>query len=118
MKSKPILVKDVGLRELAALIQRCHLYIGNDTGPMHIAAAVRTRVIAIFGPTSAIRSGPYGSEHTVIAESIECNPCHPGSNPGGCERGICRAMVAVSISQVAEAVGRNLSNERESYISC
>jgi heptosyltransferase-2 len=117
MKSKPILVKDAGLRELAALIQRCHLYIGNDTGPMHIAAAVGTRVIAIFGPTSAIRSGPYGGEHTVIAESIECNPCHPGSNPGGCERGTCRAMETVSISQVAEAVGRNLGNERESYIS-
>lgn len=118
MRSTPIMVKDVGLRKLAALIQRCDLYIGNDTGPMHIAAAVGTRVIAIFGPTSAIRSGPYGNGHTVIAESIECNPCHPGRNPGGCKRDGCLAMEAVSISQVVEAVERNLSNERELYTAC
>ena len=118
MKSTPILVKDVGLRELSALIQRCNIYIGNDTGPMHIAAAVGTRVIAIFGPTSAVRSGPYGSQHIVIAESIECSPCHPGRRPGGCNLDTCMAMEAVSVSRVAEAVGRNLSNERESHTSC
>ena len=106
MKSPPILVKDAGLRELAALIQRCHLYIGNDTGPMHIAAAVGTRVIAIFGPTNAARSGPYGNEHIVISKSVGCNPCHPGRRPGGCKRDNCLAMEAVSLGQVAEAVER------------
>ena len=113
MKSSPILVKDAGLRELAALIQRCCLYIGNDTGPMHIAAAVGTRVIAIFGPTDASRSGPYGSEHIVIAKTIGCNPCHPGRRPGGCEHANCLAMEAVSLEQVAEAVERILNDGRE-----
>ena len=111
MKSSPIPVKDVGLRETAALIQKCDLYIGNDTGPMHIAAAVGTQVVAIFGPTDAGRSGPYGHEHVVIAEEVECSPCHPGKNPGGCGRGSCEAMEAVSLEQVMEAVDK-ISDEK------
>jgi heptosyltransferase-2 len=113
MKSPPIPVKDVGLRELAALIQRCALYVGNDTGPMHIAAAVGTRVIAIFGSTSARRSGPYGSKHVVISKAIGCSPCHPGPRPGGCKLGKCLAMEAVSIGQVSQMVERILSNGQE-----
>lgn len=110
MKSLPILVRDMGLRELAALIQRCALYIGNDTGPMHIAAAVGTRVIAIFGSTSSRRSGPYGNGHVVISKAVGCNPCHPGRHPGGCKLGKCLAMEAVSLGEVSEAVERILSN--------
>lgn len=113
MKSSPILVRDVGLRELAALIQRCALYVGNDTGPMHIAAAVGTRVVAIFGSTSARRSGPYGWEHVVISKAIGCNPCHPGRHPGGCKLGKCLAMEAVSIGEVSEVVERILNHGQE-----
>jgi ADP-heptose:LPS heptosyltransferase len=112
MKSPPIPARDIGLRETAALIQRCHLYVGNDTGPMHISAAVGTRVVAIFGPTDAQRSGPYGDEHVVIAEKVECSPCHPGRKPGGCKRGNCLAMEAVSLEQVAQAVERILNEDK------
>lgn len=108
MRSPVILTRHIGLRETAALIQRCRLYIGNDTGPMHIAAAVGTRVIAIFGPTDARRSGPYGSEHVVVAREIGCNPCHPGRNPGGCKQGNCLAMKAVTVEQVIRAAERIL----------
>jgi len=118
MRSSPIPVKDIGLRELAALIHRCYLYVGNDTGPMHIAAAVGTRVIAIFGPTDASRSGPYGNEHVVIAKGIGCSPCHPGRRPGGCKRVNCLAMEAVSLEQVAQAAERILNDERGSHIPC
>lgn len=113
MKSSPIPVKDVGLRETAALIEKCDLYVGNDTGPMHIAAAVGTQVVAIFGPTDAGRSGPYGSKHVVITEKVECSPCHPGKNPGGCGRGSCEAMEAVSLEQVMEAVDGILNKRKE-----
>ena len=112
MKLPPIPVKNIGLRETAALIQRCHLYIGNDTGPMHIAAALGTRVVAIFGPTDANRSGPYGDKHVVIAEKVECSPCHPGRKPGGCKRGKCRAMEVVSLERVTEIVEGILSEGR------
>jgi heptosyltransferase-2 len=110
MESSPIPVEGVGLREVAALIGQCHLYIGNDTGPMHIAAAMGTPVVAIFGPTDAGRSGPYGKRHVVVSKPIECSPCHPGFRPGGCKRGSCRAMEAVSVEQVAEAVERMLNS--------
>ena len=84
MDVPPILVKTDNLRHLAALISVCDVYIGNDTGPMHIAAAVDTPVVALFGSTNHIRSGPYGEKHSVVQSGIElgCNPCHPGRNPG------------------------------------
>ncbi len=52
METPPILVKTGNLREVAALIAACDIYIGNDTGPMHIAAAVSTPVVALFGSTN------------------------------------------------------------------
>ena len=52
--------------QLGALIQRCHLFIGNDSAPMHLAAAVGTPVIALFGPTAPERYGPYGVRSRVV----------------------------------------------------
>ncbi len=52
--------------QLGALIQRCHLFIGNDSAPMHLAAAVGTPVVALFGPTPPERYGPYGVESAVV----------------------------------------------------
>jgi len=106
MKKRPILVRECGLRQVAALISRCNFYIGNDTGPMHIATAVETPVVAIFGPTDYRRSAPYGSQHMVVRSNTDlgCNPCHPGRNPGGCGMGICKAMKLVTVEQVLEAV--------------
>lgn len=52
--------------QLGALIQRCHLFVGNDSSPMHLAAAVGTPVIALFGPTSPQRFGPYGPGNTAV----------------------------------------------------
>ena len=66
MHPLPILVKTKELRHLAAFIAECDVYIGNDTGPMHIAAAVDTPVVALFGSTNHHRSGPYGEKHTVV----------------------------------------------------
>ena len=52
--------------QLGALIQRCHLFVGNDSAPMHLAAAVGTPVVALFGPTSPQRYGPYGVQSRVV----------------------------------------------------
>jgi lipopolysaccharide heptosyltransferase I len=66
-----------GLLQLAALLRRCALFIGNDSGPLHLAAAVGAPCIALFGPTNPLRTGPFGN-HTVLlghgllwAEKIE-----------------------------------------------
>ena len=63
----------VGL--LPALLSRASLLITNDSGPMHVAAAVSTPVVALFGPTSAVRTGPCGVGHRVLATEISCRPC-------------------------------------------
>jgi heptosyltransferase-1 len=65
----------VPLGFLPALLSRASVLITNDSGPMHVAAAVGTPVVALFGPTSASRTGPYGSNHTVLTQQIACRPC-------------------------------------------
>ena len=106
MDVPPILVQTENLRHLAALISICDVYIGNDTGPMHIAAAVDTPTVALFGSTNYIRSGPYGEKHKIVQSGIElgCNPCHPGRHPGGCGTGSCEVIAGIRVEQVLEAV--------------
>lgn len=64
-----------GLKTLAAIYRRADLVISTDTGPMHLAAAVQTPVVALFGPTAPWRTGPYGSGHTVLRSGVSCSPC-------------------------------------------
>jgi heptosyltransferase-1 len=63
----------VGL--LPALLSRASLLITNDSGPVHIAAAVGIPMVALFGPTSAVRTGPYGMGHSVLTGQVPCRPC-------------------------------------------
>lgn len=60
---------------LPALLSKAGVLITNDSGPMHVAAALGVPVVAMFGPTSAARTGPYGSGHHVLAGSVPCSPC-------------------------------------------
>jgi ADP-heptose:LPS heptosyltransferase len=58
--ARAILAPPTDLHELAAVLQRCSLMVANDTGPLHLAAALGTPSLGLFGPTSARRNGPYG----------------------------------------------------------
>ena len=76
MKTPPIdLVGATTVGLLPALLSRASLLITNDSGPMHVAAAVGTSVVALFGPTSAVRTGPYGPGHRVLTTQLSCRPC-------------------------------------------
>ena len=105
MYQQPICVRENDLCQVAALIAACDFYIGNDTGPMHIAVAVGTPVVAIFGSTNHHRNGPYGEEHIVVHSGVElgCNPCHPGKRPGGCGKGSCEVIEAITVEQAFNA---------------
>jgi heptosyltransferase-3 len=75
-RTKPInLAGRTTLKQLAALSRRCQLFIGVDTAPMHIAAAVGTPVIALFGPSGEFNWGPWGNGHVVIKKDWDCRPC-------------------------------------------
>lgn len=76
MKKRPLnLAGRTSLKELAYLYKKCKAFVTTDTGPMHIAAAMGCRVVALFGPTAPWRTGPYGQGHKVIRTGIECSPC-------------------------------------------
>ncbi len=64
------------LAQLTEVYRRCSVVITNDSGPMHLAAAVGTPVVAIFGPTDPSLTGPYGKQHRVLRAGIACSPCH------------------------------------------
>lgn len=63
------------LLELACIYRNALTVITTDSGPMHLAAAVGTPVIALFGPTDPARTGPYGKGHTIIRADLSCSPC-------------------------------------------
>lgn len=78
---------------LAALLRLSRLFVGNDSGVMHLASAVGTPVVAIFGPSNPLAWGPWGPSHEVVQIDLECSPCiYRGFQLGrleGCENPEC-----------------------------
>ena len=68
-------VSKTDLVETAALLSKCHILVTNDSGPMHIGAAVNTPVIAVFGSTDSSLTGPLGKNHLIIKKDVSCSPC-------------------------------------------
>lgn len=76
MRSPPAdLTGQIRLGLLPALLKTASLLVTNDSGPMHVAAALGTPVVALFGPTSPRKTGPYGRRHRVLVSGIPCSPC-------------------------------------------
>lgn len=74
------IAKNISILKMAALFKRCACVVSGDTGPMHLAVAVDTKVVAIFGPTNHGRYGPYGKGHVVVKKELSCSPCGDGSD--------------------------------------
>jgi len=68
------------IRELMALIKSCHVMLTNDSGPMHIAAAVGTPLVALFGSTNEVKTGPY-NHGRIIHKHTPCSPCYKRKCP-------------------------------------
>jgi len=108
MQNKPIILAGKAtLRQTAAVIEKCQLFISNDSGPMHIAAAVGTPVIGIFGPTNSVRYRPYGENCFVVKTDLPCSPCHnPHSPEIKCQSLDC--LKAINVDMVMEAAAPRL----------
>ncbi len=77
MKIKPIIPPKTNLKQLASILKRCSFVISNDSGPMHIATAVGTPTLGIYGPTNPYAQGPYGEKHHWIRkEDLNCIACN------------------------------------------
>jgi lipopolysaccharide heptosyltransferase II len=76
MRRPPIdLTGKTSIADLPALLSQCHLFIGNDSGAMHVAAAVGLPVVAVFGPTDPLGTAPVTPRCTVVQEKPYCSPC-------------------------------------------
>lgn len=109
-----VMVGDTQVDQLAALFQRAQVVLGPDSGPLHLAVAVHTPTVTLFGPADPVEFGPWGDreKHIVLASDIGCRPCRvidwAGDNP---ENHPC--MRDISVGTVLEAARRvaNFSQE-------
>lgn len=96
-KSRPISMAGLAtLKQFAAIAKRAALFVGNDSGAMHIAAAVGTPVVALFGPSNPAEWGPRGGPAEVIYKGLDCRTCfHPT-----CEKGELNCMKQITVEEV------------------
>lgn len=98
------LMGQTSLLQLASLMKRGALFVGNDGGPMHLAAAAGCPVLGLFGPTDPKVWGPRGKNVSVIYKGLDCRECfYPG-----CFRGEEGCMRQISVSEVAQAAAKLL----------
>jgi ADP-heptose:LPS heptosyltransferase len=100
----------VDLPTLAALLERFAVFVTGDTGPMHLAAAVGTPLVAIFGPSDPRRWGPLSSTARIVRSAVDCAPCNRIRRPPArCAGTLPDCLAAIDVDQVLEAVDRQLS---------
>ncbi|MEO9385991.1 putative lipopolysaccharide heptosyltransferase III [Chromobacterium phragmitis] len=91
----------LSLKELAAAIDQASLYIGVDSVPMHIASAMKTPCVALFGPSGDIEWGPWQVPHRVVTEPMPCRPCGNAGCGGGWQS---ECLQRIPVARVLAAV--------------
>ena len=98
----------LNLKELAALTARARLFVGVDSAPMHIASAMGTPVVALFGPSGEIEWGPWGVAHRVVTSTR--HPCRPCGNDGCGGSKVSECLTTLPVARVLDEV-RSLLND-------
>jgi len=114
MNIAPIaLAGELELGAVGALIQHARLLIGNDSALMHLASALGTPTLALFGPTYPNHTGPLGRLGRAIAKPISCRPCRLYFTRDRCERGHNYCMDLIEVDEVTAMADEllNLSNQ-------
>jgi lipopolysaccharide heptosyltransferase II len=105
MREPSLPAPSTNLKQLAALLSRLTLLVSNDSGPLHLAAAMGTRVVGIYGPTRPDLQGPWGKDHeTVVKAGLPCLGC----NGVTCKIVTHDCMRQLGVEEVLEAVRRCL----------
>jgi len=104
-QSKPVVLAGrTTVRQYAAMLKRCALFVGNDNGPMHMAAALGVPVVALFGPSNPDEWGPRGGRVEVLYKGLDCRACfHPT-----CTRGEQSCMKQITVEEVLDRIERVL----------
>lgn len=98
------------VEQLALLLRRSELFIGNDSGPLHLAAAAGIPTVSFFGPETPALYGPRGGTHTIFYAGIPCSPClnvHNSKDSGHCRDNVC--MQSIGVEEVWVAVYERLT---------
>ena len=112
MRTRPVLAAgSLTFRQLAALIDRAALLVSGDTGPMHVAGAVGTPFLALFGPTPVQGRAPVGGRGVALAHPVPCGPCEQKRCPRVDEPLLCLRLITVE--EALAAAGPLLDERRE-----
>ncbi|GAC1567099.1 MAG: lipopolysaccharide heptosyltransferase II [Ktedonobacteraceae bacterium] len=103
------------LAQLAALLNAADLLVTGDSGPMHIAAAVGTPLIAIHGPTDPAHSGPVSTTATILKSDIWCSPCYNATDTADCRYYTTQCMKNITPTQVFQVVKEKLGEKYPHY---
>jgi predicted lipopolysaccharide heptosyltransferase III len=109
-----ILAGDLQFSAVGALLREARLFIGNDSGLMHLAEAVGTPIVALFGPTFPDRTGPLGPTHRALVKPIPCRPCRLYFTRDRCERGHNYCMDMIDVDEVWASTHALLDQETKS----
>jgi heptosyltransferase II len=102
------LVGKTSMPELITALKRCTLLVTNDTGTMHLAAALGVPTVSIFGSTEPLLTGPLGTQHSIVRHHVPCSPCFKRE----CPLSHYDCMSGISAERVAEAVLQRVSADR------
>lgn len=94
---------------VAAQIGQCQAFLSNDSGLMHVAAALRVPVVVIFGPTDTVKNAPIGEAVTLISADVWCRPCY-SQPPVICRRDRQYCLERIEVDQVVEALQKTLTS--------
>ncbi len=99
-KEDPPVVFPTTIPQFLALARRARLFVGGDTGPLHLAAACSTPIVGVFGPTDPVRNGPFCPDDLVVSHPVPCGPCYKRS----CEKYKKQCLQLVTVDEVFRAV--------------
>lgn len=98
------------LTQLASILHKCNVFIGNDSGPMHLAAAVGIHTIGLYGPGDPTRFGPVGAKCQTIRRKLDCPPCSGTTCRFG-EEGCMSKIQVIDVIQTLETVAHFTPNK-------
>lgn len=105
-----VITRDIN--KLVIVLRQCHMLVCNDSAPMHIATAVGTPVIALFGPQEPALHGPYGNNNVTLRYKVQCSPCIQNV----CQRPQNSCMDNIKVGQVYESAVRKIQSVRKEMI--
>lgn len=105
------------VEQLISLMKSADLLVSGDTGPLHLAMALKVPVAGIYGPTILGRTGPWGDDNLikVVKSDLNCSPCVETKNKRACK--IAKCMENISVEEVFSAVASQLSKIKEGHLS-